>query len=80
MNVSLTKPLENYIQSKVESGMYASASEVIRAALRILRERDIEASIEEGIGRGLIDSAAGRTMSSDECFDRVRDNLRKKHQ
>jgi len=80
MNVSLTKPLENYIQSKVESGMYASASEVIRAALRILRERDIEASIEEGIGRGLIDSAAGRTMSSDECFDRVRDTLRKKHQ
>ena len=80
MNVSLTKPLENYIQSKVESSMYASASEVIRAALRILRERDIEASIEEGIGRGLIDSSAGRTMSSDECFDRVRDNLRKKHQ
>ena len=80
MNVSLTKPLENYIQSKVESGMYASASEVIRAALRILRERDMEASIEEGIGHGLADSAAGRTMSSDECFDRVRDNLRKKHQ
>ena len=80
MNVSLTKPLENYIQSKVESGMYASASEVIRAALRILRERDMEASIEEGIEHGLADSAAGRTMSSDDCFDRVRDNLRKKHQ
>lgn len=80
MNVSLTTPLENYIQSKVDSGMYASASEVIRAALRELREKDIEATIDAGIERGLADSAAGRTMSSEECFNRVRDNLRKKHQ
>jgi len=80
MNVSLTTPLEDYIQSKVDSGMYASASEVIREALRTLRERDMEASIEAGIERGLADVAAGRTMSSDECFNRIRDDLREKHQ
>ena len=79
MNVSLTPPLENYIKAKVDSGMYASASEVIRAGLRALREQDLEAGIEAGIERGLADSAAGRTMSSDDCFDSIKANLVKKY-
>lgn len=40
MNVSLTPELEQYIGRKVESGMYHSASEVVRAGLRLLKERD----------------------------------------
>ena len=79
MNVSLTPPLENYIKAKVDSGMYASSSEVIRAGLRALREKDLEAGIEAGIERGLADSAAGRTMSSDDCFDNIKANLAKKY-
>jgi antitoxin ParD1/3/4 len=34
MNVSLTPQLEEVIRRKVESGMYGSASEVVREALR----------------------------------------------
>lgn len=79
MNVSLTPPLENYIKAKVDSGMYASASEVIRAGLRALREQDLETIIETGIERGLADSAAGRTMSSDECFDDIKAKLINKY-
>ena len=33
MNVSLTAQLESYVQQKVASGMYNSASEVMRDAL-----------------------------------------------
>ena len=40
MNVSLTPELEKLVQSKVESGLYNSASEVIRESLRLLHERD----------------------------------------
>lgn len=40
MNVSLTPELEQYVQEKVASGMYYSASEVIREGLRLLRERE----------------------------------------
>jgi antitoxin ParD1/3/4 len=40
MNISLTKELENYISQKLESGMYHSASEVIRDGLRLMKERD----------------------------------------
>lgn len=40
MNVSLTKELEEMINHKVESGLYNSASEVIREGLRLLNEQD----------------------------------------
>lgn len=41
MNVSLTPKLEKYIQKKVESGRYTSASEVVREALRLLEQEDV---------------------------------------
>ena len=40
MNVSLTPELEEIVAARVNSGRYASASEVIREALRLLEERD----------------------------------------
>lgn len=40
MNVSLTPELEEIVSKKVESGMYHSASEVIREGLRLLVEQD----------------------------------------
>lgn len=36
MNVSLTPELEEFVQAKVETGRYNSASEVVREALRLL--------------------------------------------
>ena len=40
MNVSLTPELERLIDEKVASGLYDSASEVVRDALRLMRQRD----------------------------------------
>jgi len=40
MNVSLTPELEQLIHKKVATGLYLSASEVVRDALRLLEERD----------------------------------------
>ncbi len=40
MNVYLTPTLEELVQRKVATGLYNSASEVIREALRLLEERD----------------------------------------
>lgn len=39
-NVSLTPQLDEYVRAKVASGLYASASEVVREALRLLQEQD----------------------------------------
>lgn len=61
INVNLTPQLEEMIRQKVDSGMYNSASEVVREALRLMDERDRERAarlrqlrqdIEEGIGSG----------------------------
>lgn len=41
MNVSLTPELERLVNEKVESGLYQTASEVVREALRLLKERDL---------------------------------------
>jgi len=43
MNVSLTPELENLVNEKVRGGLYQTASEVVREALRLLKQRDDEA-------------------------------------
>ncbi len=40
INVSLTPQLEAMIRKKVASGLYNSASEVVREALRLMEEQD----------------------------------------
>jgi antitoxin ParD1/3/4 len=40
MNVSLTPELERLVEEKVKTGMYQTASEVVREGLRLLNERD----------------------------------------
>jgi antitoxin ParD1/3/4 len=40
MNVSLTPELEKLVDRKVSSGLYQTASEVVREGLRLLAERD----------------------------------------
>ena len=40
MNEHLTQELEQLVHSRVKSGRYGSASEVVRDALRILADRD----------------------------------------
>jgi antitoxin ParD1/3/4 len=58
MNVHLTEHFETFIEKKVKSGYYGSASEVVRDALRLLEEQDqIKAltlqTLKEEIKKGL---------------------------
>ncbi len=70
MNVSLTPELEELVDEKVQSGMYHTASEVVRDALRLLKERDElkERRMEQlrnDIAVGLKDLEAGRSKPFD---------------
>ena len=49
LNVSLTPELEAFVQSRVATGRYQTASEVVREGLRLLEEREHakEAALEE---------------------------------
>ena len=74
MNVSLTPELEQLVNEKVESGLYQTASEVVREALRLLKERDhareqLRADVHAGfdaVARGegrTYDKASGRQLA-----------------
>ena len=68
MNVSLTPELEKFVSTKVESGRYTSASEVVREALRMLEEHDQArdhqiAQFNEELGRRLASLDRGEKVS-----------------
>jgi len=42
MNIQLTPELEQFVQSTVNSGRYSDPYEVVRTALRLLEEREME--------------------------------------
>ena len=70
LNVSLPPELENRVRQHVESGLYSSASEVIREALRLFEAyQDVRAaslaSLKAEIAQGTDDIAAGRVRELD---------------
>jgi len=83
MNVSLTPELEQLIHKKVQSGLYLSASEVVREALRLLEERDkLRAMRFEELRRDIqigIDQAdRGELLDGPEVFEKLRAKVRTK--
>ena len=76
MNVHLTPELEQLVQSKVKSGRYNSASEVIREALRLLEQRDEvftlrKDEIRKQIEDGWQSAKREEIADGDEVFDRI---------
>ncbi len=77
MNVSLPKELERFANAKVDSGDYASVSEVVRAGLRLLKEQDAERearleALRRDVGEGLAQLDRGEGRPGAEVFDRLR--------
>ena len=61
MNISLTPELERSVADRVASGRYRSASEVVRAALRLLEREEKEDFRYGGQPRGTGDRRQDRT-------------------
>jgi antitoxin ParD1/3/4 len=76
MNVSLTPELEKFVHQKAQSGMYHSASEVIRAALRQFIESERVRThrlqqLNREIDHGLRDIAEGKVMAGENVFAEI---------
>lgn len=79
MNVSLTPELEQFVKQKVAAGMYNSASEVMREALRLLEERDelraikleaLRRDIQQGIDE--LDQTGGEELNMESIKAKAR--------
>lgn len=82
MNVSLTPELEKFVQEKVNSGMYTSASEVVRESLRLLHTHDdLQAQrinqLNQAIEVGLQQLNSGKKIPAKESFNRMKDKIDK---
>lgn len=82
--MSLTPELEQMVNDRVRSGLYQTASEVVREALRLLKQRDEGrealrvdvraglAQIEQGQGRALTTESAAALGSRTKKRGRAR--------
>ncbi len=76
MNVSLTPELEQFVQTKVESGRYNSASEVVREALRLLEDHEHAraqqlAEFNQELGRRLASLDRGEGVDPSKARSRL---------
>jgi antitoxin ParD1/3/4 len=77
MNISITPELEKFVQQEVKTGLYQSASEVIRAGLRRLKddkERKLrfmvssKAELEDKLLEGISELDRGEGLPSGQVF------------
>jgi len=80
MNISLTPELEKFVQQKVNSGMYTSASEVIRESLRLLYIQDDLQSqkieqLNQAIELGMQQLSEGKKISAEASYERLKKKI-----
>lgn len=80
MNVSVGRDWEEYVKGKVASGDYATASEVVRESLRLLREKDLvlEARLQALRGEiqlGLDQAESGQGLDGPAVMSELREAI-----
>ena len=76
-NIALTSHLDDFVQTKIDSGRYQSASEVVRESLRIMEQHDqdrtrVLAEFGEKIRAGYEQIQKGQTIDPDEVLAEIK--------
>jgi antitoxin ParD1/3/4 len=76
LNISLTRELEEFISTHVQSGRYQSASEVVRQGLRLLQEQETTreaqlARLRNQIQIGLDQADRGELLDGEAVFEEL---------
>jgi len=77
MTISVTAELDRFVKEQVRTGKYASSSEVVRAGLRLLYEREQERAerrkaLKRLVQEGLEDLQSGKIVESKSVFSKMR--------
>ena len=75
-NVNLTDELDRFVLSKVDSGRYENASEVVRDALRTLERHEQQYEAKLVALRAAIDEGDSSGVAKNNVFARVRKTLK----
>jgi antitoxin ParD1/3/4 len=80
-NVNLTPELDRFVATKIKSGRYENASEVVRAGLRTLKRQERERHEKEHAAkldalRSAIDEGDASGVARGNVFGRVRKTLK----
>lgn len=76
-NVSLTVELDRFVSTRIKSGRYENASEVVRAALRTLEREEQEQRAKLKALRTAIDEGDASGLASGDPFENVLGRLRR---
>lgn len=76
-NIALTPHLDEYVQKKIDSGRYQSASEVVRESLRLMEEEEEDRQkgleeLREKIRVGYEQAMRGETVDGETVFAEIR--------
>jgi antitoxin ParD1/3/4 len=71
-NVNLTTELDRFVATKVKSGRYENASEVVRAGLRTLEREERRYEVKLAALRAAIDGGDASGVAEGDVFGRVR--------
>ena len=74
-NVNLTDELDRFVLTRVESGRYENASEVVRAALRTLEREEQQYEVKLAGLRAAVDEGDASGIAEGDPFARVRETL-----
>ncbi len=75
-NVNLTAELDRFVATKVKSGRYENASEVVRAGLRTLEQEERRYELKLAALRAAIDKGDASGIAAGDVFRRVRMKLK----
>jgi antitoxin ParD1/3/4 len=75
-NINLTAELDRFVATKVKSGRYENASEVVRAGLRNLEREEQRYELKLAALRAAIDEGDASGVAQGNVFRRVRKNLK----
>jgi len=75
-NVNLTPELDRFVDTKIKSGRYENASEVVRAGLRNLEREEQEHAVKLAALRSAIDEGDASGVAAGNIFGRVRRTLK----
>jgi len=74
-NVNLTDELDRFVATRIETGRYDNASEVVRAALRTLEREEQEYEAKIALLRAAIDEGDASGIAKGDVVGRIRKKL-----